>query len=161
MKCECGDVKAAGQVQSPTVQSPKSKASYNRHFVADTRTYVIRFAGHAGLAALFIVAALLGVSERRDVRLCRRPAPHFRPRRLRAERHHSRIRGRRRDARGIRDRTAARHFLRRDRSALAQRHHLGRRQGLQHPLRSERSGHARARHAATYSDGVLWRAAAR
>ncbi len=29
--------------------------------MADTRTYVIRFAGHAGLAALFIVAALLGV----------------------------------------------------------------------------------------------------
>ena len=29
--------------------------------MADAKTYVIRFAGHAGLAVLFIVVALLGV----------------------------------------------------------------------------------------------------
>ena len=37
------------------------KASYNSHLVANAKTYVIRLAGHAGLAALFIGAALCGI----------------------------------------------------------------------------------------------------
>ena len=61
MKCEWSIVKSASTAESRW----RLSCWYNKHFVAtaktNAKTFVIRFAGHAGLAALFISVALFGI----------------------------------------------------------------------------------------------------
>src|SRR5687768_13792407 len=65
MKCECSCVKALARgfwaLAGPEPLAQGLKPATIGTSVANTKTFVIRFAGHAGLVALFIAVAMLGI----------------------------------------------------------------------------------------------------